>query len=80
MLPTDPVLGDGVTFPQLSVAVAVPRAASIAAALGLQPRSALLAVDPVAVITGAVISNVQVIVLQTLAVLPQPSVAVQHLV
>ena len=80
MLPTDPVLGEGVTFPQLSVAVAVPSAASIVAALGLHPRSALLAVDPVAVITGAVMSNVQVMVRDALAVLLQASVAVHVLV
>ena len=80
MLPTDPVLGAGVTFPQLSVAVAVPSAASIVAALGLHPRSALFAVEPVAVITGAVISNVQVMVRDALAVLLHASDAVHVLV
>ena len=38
---------------QRSLADAEPSAASIVAALGLQPRSALFATDPVAVITGA---------------------------
>ena len=80
VLPTAPVDGVGVTGPQLSVAVAVPKAASIAAAVGLQPKSALFAVEPVAVITGAVISNVQLMVRDALDVLRQPSVAVHVLV
>ena len=80
LLPTAPVLGVGVTAPQLSVAVAVPKAASIVAADGLHPRSALFAVVPVAVITGAVTSNVQLIVRDALEVFPQPSVAVHVLV
>jgi hypothetical protein len=58
------VFGVAVTTPsQRSLAVAEPNAASIAAAPGLQPRSALFATDPVAVITGAVIIYFQVIVL-----------------
>src|SRR5947207_304960 len=48
---------DTVTGPQLSVAVALPRAASLAAAVGLQPR---VKVVPVAVTTGLVVSSVQV--------------------
>jgi len=52
----------GVTGPQLSVAVAVPRAESIAVAVGLQPS---VSVVPVAVITGASESRVQVTVLET---------------
>ena len=66
-----------VGVPQLSVAVAVPRAASISAEVGLQPR---VEVVPVAVITGAVTSYVQLIVLEEVELLPQPSVAVQVLV
>ena len=80
MQPTAPVLGVGVTAPQLSVAVAVPNAASMAAAEGLHPRSALFAVVPVAVITGAVTSNVQVAVRDVLDVFPHASLAVHVLV
>jgi hypothetical protein len=65
----------GVTELHVSVAVAVPRAASIAAAVGLQPR---VRVVPVAVITGAVVSTVQVTVRDTaVAGLPHASVAFQ---
>src|SRR5438093_1385863 len=61
----------GVPTAQLSVALAVPSAASISAALGLQPR---LSVVPVAVITGAIVSTVQVTVRVTAtAGLPQTS-------
>ena len=74
-----PPIGFGVTAPQLSVALAVPRAPSICAAVGLQPRSPLLAIDPVAVITGAVRSEVQVIVRDALAVFRHASVAVHVL-
>ena len=49
----------GVTAPQLSVAVAVPKAAFIVAALGLHPKAPFVGV-PVAVITGTVVSSVQV--------------------
>ena len=74
--PSDPFAGDGVTIPQLSVAVAVPRAALIIAADGLQPKFELFGTGvPVAVITGGVISIVQVIVRDAEEVLPQPSVA-----
>src|ERR1043166_2734723 len=44
---------------QLSVALALPRAASISAAVGLQPKAPFPGV-PVAVITGAIRSSVQV--------------------
>ena len=71
--------GFGVTAPQLSVALAVPSAPSICDAAGLQPRSPLFAIDPVAVITGAVTSDVQVIVRDALAVLRHASVAVHVL-
>ena len=75
VLPTVPEVGVGVTFPQLSVAVAVPKAASIVAVDGLQPKSALLAVEPVAVITGIVLSKVQLMVREAVAVFPQASLA-----
>src|SRR5206468_545984 len=56
---------------QLSVAVAVPRAASICVAVGLQPRAKAL---PFAEITGGVLSVVQVAVRVTsVAALPQAS-------
>ena len=66
-----------VGVPQLSVAVADPSAASIFAAVELHPR---LVVVPVAVITGAVISYVQLTVLDAVELLPQASVAVHVLV
>jgi len=65
--------------PQLSLAVAVPSAASIAAEVGLHPRAPFAGV-PVAVITGGVMSNVHVAVRDVLAVLPQASVAINVLV
>ena len=77
--PVTPLLGFGATGPQLSVAVAVPSAALICVDVGLQPKSALLATDPVAVMTGGVRSEVQVMVRDALAVLRQASVAVQLL-
>src|SRR6266550_6152952 len=64
-------------MPQASVAVAVPSAASIAVDVGLQLS---VVAAPVAVIVGGVISSVQVAVLDVVAVLPQPSVAVNTLV
>src|SRR5262245_11941431 len=67
----------GVTVPQPSDAVAVPSAALIAAAVGLQPR---VKVDPVAVITGAVESTLHVTVRDTgVAALPHASIAVHVL-
>ena len=78
MLDIVAVVPFGVTVPHASVAVAVPSAASIDAADGLQPRDNVV---PVAVITGTVTSCVQEIVLETeSAVLPHASVAVQILV
>ena len=62
---------------QPSVAVADPSAASIAAADGLQPRDVAV---PVAVITGGIRSLVQLTVLDVVALLPQPSTAVNILV
>ena len=64
-------------MPQASVAVAVPSAPSIVAVGGLQPRARAL---PVAVMVGAVLSLVHVAVREVVAVLPQPSVAVNVLV
>jgi hypothetical protein len=74
---TAPSTGVSVNVPQASVAVALPRAASIAADDGLHPR---VTVVPVAVITGGVAAADQVIVLDVVAVLPQASVAVNVLV
>jgi hypothetical protein len=56
------VVAVGETAPHASAAVAVPRAASISAVVGLQPR---VNVVPIAEITGAIVSRVQVIVLDT---------------
>src|SRR6185369_4679602 len=78
LLLTAPSVGVGVTGPQLSVAVAVPRAASICAAVGLQPRVPPLAIEPVVEMTGAVTSNVQLMVRDALDELLQASVAVQE--
>jgi hypothetical protein len=77
LLLTEPSLTDSVGTPQASVAVAVPSAAPISFAEGLHPR--LVPVPPV-VITGGVTSAVQVTVLEIVAVLPQPSLAVNVLV
>ena len=75
---TVPVVGVAVSGPQASATVAVPRAASIAAADGLQAK---VNVVPVAVMTGATVSSVHETVLETEAAeLPQASVAVQVLV
>ena len=56
------VVGVAVTGPQASLTVAVPSAESIAVADGLQAR---VNVVPVAVITGATVSVVQVMVRDT---------------
>ena len=64
-------------MPQLSVAVADPSAASILAAVGLQPS---VVVVPDVVITGAVTSKVQLTVLNAVELLPHASVAVEVLV
>ena len=72
------VLGVAVTGPQASLTVADPSAESIADAVGLQAK---VSVVPLAVITGATVSNVQVMVLETAkATLPHASVAFQVLV
>jgi hypothetical protein len=60
-----------------SDADAVPRAAFISAAVGLHPS---VVVVPPVVITGGVRSLIHVIVLDAVAVLPQPSMAVHVLV
>jgi hypothetical protein len=72
-----PSLDERVGVPHASVAVAVPKDVFIVAADGLHPA---LATDPVTVIVGGVTSFVQVTVLVIVAVLPQPSVAVNVLV
>ena len=72
------MLAVAVTAPQLSVALAVPSAASIVAADGVQPS---VKVVPVAVITGAILSTVQDTVRDTaIAEFPHASVAVHVLV
>src|SRR5258705_9602372 len=68
---------DTVGVPHASVAVAVPNAALISEAAGLQPK---VVVVPVAVMDGGTRSEVQVMVLAVVAVLPQPSIAVNVLV
>ena len=77
MLTTIPSVEVSVGVPHASVAVAVPSAALISEACGLQ-----LSVNaaPVAVIAGGIISSVQVAVLEIEEVLPQASVAVHVLV
>ena len=65
-----------VTVPQASVAVAEPKAAVIAAPVGLQP-SVTVEYDPVNV--GGVASLVHVTVLDIVALLLQPSTAVNVL-
>src|SRR4030095_1098624 len=74
---TGPSTGVNVNVPQASIAVALPSAASIDADEGLHPR---LNVVPVAVITGVLAVADHVIVLEVVAVLPHPSVAVHVLV
>src|SRR5205809_200631 len=61
---------------QLSLTVAVPNAAAMSDEVGLQ----LTGVDAVTVMVGACVSLVKLIVCEVVAVLPQPSVAVQVLV
>src|SRR6185436_9620017 len=65
-----------VVGPHPSVALAEPRAASISEEAGLQPR--VVAV-PLTMIDGGVLSWVHVTVLEAVAVLPQPSLAVNIL-
>src|SRR5262245_1205346 len=77
LLETDPSLGDNtVAVLHPSVAVAVPNAALISEADGLQPK--IVVVPPVDN-TGPVLSNVHVTVLQAVVVFPHPSVAVNIL-
>src|SRR5437868_2595901 len=56
LLDAAPSFDNNIAAPQLSVAIALPRAASISAEIGLQPS---VVVVPVAVIVGAVTSYVQ---------------------
>ena len=63
---------------QLSVAVASDKALAISEASGLQPSVTVLLIVPVKL--GAWVSLVQITVLDAVAVLPQPSVAVNVLV
>ena len=76
---TDPSLDVMVTVAvQLSVAVAPLSAAVMADAAGLHPRVTVLLIVPVKI--GDCVSIDQVTVLDAVAVLPQPSVAVNVLV
>ena len=77
VLPTVPLINVTVGVPQASVADAEPRAASIFAVEGLQDATAGAEFK---VIVGGVTSSVHVTVLETVDVLPQPSVAVNVLV
>ena len=77
MLTTVPSVEVTVGVPQASVAVAVPSEPFIVAVDGLHPSASA---PPVAVSVGAVTSEVHVAVLDAVAVLPQPSVAVHVLV
>ena len=74
---TVPSVDVNVGVPQLSLAVATPKAASIAAVVGLHPR---VAVAPVIVIAGGVRSDVQVTAEDAVAVFPHASVAIHVLV
>jgi hypothetical protein len=71
------LVNETVGVPQASVAVAVPKARSIAATEGLQPKVKLF---PEVVMVGAVTSAVHVAVLNAVEVLPQASRAVNVLV
>ena len=77
MVDIDPSEEVTVGVPHASVAVAVPSAALISEATGLHAR---VNVVPPVVITGGVTSLVHVIVLEAVAELPQPSLAVNVLV
>src|SRR5678815_1636956 len=77
LLPIDPSEELTVGVPQGSVALAVPSAALISLADGLHPS---VNVVPPVVNVGGVTSAIQVIVLAAVAVLPQPSIAVNVLV
>src|SRR5436190_6757566 len=69
---------DKVGLLHASVAEAVPKAPSIAAAVGLHPRFAPLATVPPVVNVGGVRSAIQLIVLDAVEVLPQASVALNE--
>ena len=72
-----PSLEVTVTAPHASVAVAVPSASLISEAVELQPSVNEV---PVAVTVGGVRSSIQFTVLEVVALLPQPSIAVNVLV
>ena len=75
---TFPSVAVGIPTEQLSVAVAVPRAALISAAVGLHPSARVV---PVAEITGASVSIVQITVRVTvIAAFPHASVTLNVLV
>src|SRR6185503_14677981 len=76
-LVTLPSLCVTVVVPQASVAEAEPSARPISLADGLHPSDVAV---PLAVIVGGVISAVQLTVREAVAVLPQPSLAVNVLV
>src|SRR6185503_3908676 len=77
LLVTLPSLCVTVVVPQASVAEAEPSARPISLADGLHPSDVAV---PLAVIVGGVVSAVQVTVREAVAVLPQPSLAVNVLV
>ena len=77
MLEIEPSLDVIVALPQPSVAEALPSAALMSAVDGLQ---ASVVVVPLVVITGAVLSEVHVTVLEAVDMLPQASRAVHVLV
>jgi hypothetical protein len=77
LLDTAPSVNATIGVPHAADAVAVPRAALISAAVGLQPS---VGVAPVIVIVGGLGALVQVTVLVTVAELPQASTAVNVLV
>ena len=77
MVDTAPSVNVTAGVPHAADAVAVPRAALISEAVGLQPS---VVVAPVIVIVGAFGAFVQVTVLVTVAVIPQASIAVNVLV
>ena len=72
-----PSVGVIVVVPQPSVADAVPKAASMSEARGLQPNANVV---PFALICGGVLSSVHVTVRDLVAVFPHSSVAVNVLV
>ena len=79
-LPIAPLLEVTVGVLHASVAVAVPRAPLISPEDGLHPSDAPLATVPPVVNVGAVRSEIQLIVLDAVEVLPQASIALNVLV